>query len=62
MTFKDLFREWGLNSIKLKAGFAEVEFGPTGDDQTAACDMYVELITRLTTQPLDDTTGDEETA
>lgn len=62
MTFKDLFREWGLNSIKLKAGFAEVEFGPTGDDQTAAWDMYVELITRITTQPLDDTTGDEETA
>lgn len=25
-------------------------------------DMYVELITRITTQPLDDATGDEETA
>ena len=62
MTFKELFRKWGLNSIKLKVGFAEVEFGPTEDDQTAAWDMYVELITRITTQPLDDATGDEETA
>lgn len=37
MTFKELFRKLGeLNSIKLKVGFAEVEFGPTEDDQTAA--------------------------
>lgn len=32
MTFKDLFRRWGLNSIKLNVGFAEVEFGATEDD------------------------------
>lgn len=62
MTFKDLFRRWGLNSIKLNAGFAEIEFGATEDDQTAAWDMYVELITRITIQPLDDADGDEETA
>ena len=62
MTFKDLFRRWGLNSIKLNAGFAEIEFGATEDDQTAAWDMYVELITRITTQPLDGADGDEETA
>ena len=36
MTFKELFRKWGLNSIKLKVGFAEVEFRPTEDDQPAA--------------------------
>lgn len=62
MTFKDLFRTWGLNSVKLNVGFAEVEFGPTEDDKAAAWDMYVELITRITTQPLDDMRGDEETA
>ena len=62
MTFKDLFKRWGLNSVKLKVGFAEVEFGITEDDQAAAWDMYVELITRITTQPLEDTDGDEETA
>lgn len=62
MTFSDLFRKWGLNSLKLNIGFAEMEFAPTEDDQTAAWDMYVELLTRITTQPLEDGTGDEETA
>lgn len=62
MTFSDLFRQWGLNNIKLNIGFAEVEFTPTEDDQTAAWEMYVELITRITTQKLDEKTGDEETA
>lgn len=33
MTFKDLFRRWGLNSIKLNVGFAEVEFGATKKDK-----------------------------
>ena len=62
MKFSDLFRKWGLTNIKLSIGFAEMEFKPTEDDQTAAWDMYVELLTRITTQPLEDGTGDEETA
>ena len=59
MTFSDLFRQWGLTSIKLNVGFAEMEFKATEDDQIAAWDMYVELLTRITTQPLEDGTGDE---
>lgn len=62
MTFSDLFRQWGLTSIKLNVEFAEMEFKATEDDQIAAWDMYVELLTRITTQPLEDGTGDEETA
>ncbi len=62
MTFNDLFRKWGLTSIQLNVGFANLEFNPTEDDQTAAWEMYVELLTRITTQPLEDGTGDEETA
>lgn len=61
-TFGELFRRWGLSSIKLNVGFAEVEFEATEDDMTAAWDMYVELLTRITTQPLEEETGDEETA
>ncbi len=60
--FKDLFRRWELNSIRLNINFAELEFSPTNDDQIAAWDMYVELITRITTQPLATDVGDEETA
>jgi hypothetical protein len=32
------------------------------EDQKAAWDMYVELLTRITTQPLDINSGDEKTA
>jgi len=62
MKFGDFFRKWDLNSIKLNIKFAELEFSPTEDDQTAAWDMYVELITRITTQPLAQNEGDEATA
>ena len=62
MTFADMFRKWGLTNIKLNLKFAEMEFNMVEDDQTAAWEMYVELITRITTQPLDDEAGDEETA
>ena len=62
MKFGDFFRKWGLNSIKLNLKFAELEFSTTEDDQTAAWDMYVELITRITTQPLAQDEGDEATA
>lgn len=62
MNFNELFRKWGLERIQLNAGFAEIEFAPQEDDQTAAWEMYVELITRITTQPLDRSAGDEESA
>ena len=57
-----LISETNLYEPHHKVRLAEVEFGATEDDQTAAWDMYVELITRITTQSLDDTDGDEETA
>lgn len=58
----ELFRTWGLSSIKLNVKFLELEFEPTEDDMTAAWDMYVELLTRITTQKLDEEDGDEKTA
>lgn len=61
-TFAKFFRKWGFSKIKLNAGFAEVEFEPTDDDQTAAWELYVELLTRITTQPLSEEDGDEKTA
>lgn len=62
MTFGDLFKEWKLESINLTVGFASIEFAPTEDDQAAAWDMYVELVTRTATQPLQPETGDEKMA
>lgn len=60
--FSELFKTYGLSEIKLHIGFVDVAFTPSAGDQEAAWEMYVELITRVTTQQLDNDTGDEETA
>ena len=62
MNFRDFFRRWKLDSIRINTKFAEMEFVSTEDDQTAAWDMYDELITRITTQPLSQDEGDEAAA
>lgn len=62
MTYQELFNHWGLSRIKLNFKFASVEFEPQDTDRDAAWDMYVELLTRITTQPLAEETGDEKTA
>ena len=61
-TYKEFFRDWGLSSIHLNVGFADIEFTPNEDDMTAAWNLYVELLTRITTQPLLEEEGDEKTA
>lgn len=62
MTYQDLFQKWGLTTVKLNLQFASFEFKPKPDDREAAWEMYVELLTRITTQPLEPNSGDEETA
>jgi hypothetical protein len=62
MKWGDLFADWGLSSIKLQAGFASAEFKPTDDDRDAAWELYIELLTRITTQNLSPAHGDEKTA
>lgn len=51
-----------MTYIKLNAGFAEMEFSPKDPDRDAAWELYVELLTRITTQPLAPDHGDEQTA
>ena len=62
MKWKELFDRWSMSYIRLNAGFAELEFSPKDPDRDAAWELYVELLTRMTTQPLDDEHGDEQTA
>jgi len=62
MKWKDLLENWGMTSLKLKAGFLETEWKPTDPDKDAAWDLYVELLTRITAQPLPDQDGIEKTA
>lgn len=61
-TFDQLFEKWHLKSIKLNVAFASMEFAPNDVDREAAWELYVELLTRITTQSLPLSDGDEKTA
>ena len=62
MKRSDFLQRWGLSSLKLKLGFLEGDFAPHDPDRAAAWDLYIELLTRITTQSLPPEDGDEKTA
>jgi len=62
MKIKDLFEKWNLTGIQVKLPILEMEWKPSDTDKDAAWDLYVELLTRITTQPLSDEHGVEQTA
>jgi hypothetical protein len=59
MKMRDFLEEWGLSSLKIKAGFLEGEFAPRDPDRDAAWELYIELLTRVTTQYLSPEDGDD---
>jgi hypothetical protein len=62
MKRRDFLETWGLSSLKIKLGFLEGEFSPKDADRAAAWELYVELLTRVTTQDLLPDEGDESAA
>ena len=62
MKIGELFERSGLEGLKLKLGFLESEWNPQDVDRDAAWELYIELLTRITTQPLPEEDGDEQTA
>ena len=62
MKLKDLFNKWNLTGLQIKTGFLEMKWEPNEADQDAAWELYVELLTRITTQALPDDTGTEQAA
>lgn len=62
MKMQKLFENWDLTGLKLNIGFLESEWEPQIKDSEAAWEMYVELLTRIATQPLPDDSGIETTA
>lgn len=62
MKMKDLFEKWGLTGLKVKTPILEMDWEPNDPDKNAAWDLYVELLTRITTQKLPDGHGTEEAA
>jgi hypothetical protein len=51
-----------MTSLKITAPFLEMEWSPAEPDKKAAWELYIELLTRITTQPLGEQEGDDTTA
>lgn len=62
MKIRDLFAKWNLTGLQVKTPVLEMEWHPSEPDKDAAWDLYVELLTRITTQALPDSHGVEQTA
>lgn len=60
--WRDLLEQWGFTGLRVNAGVLSAEFGPRDADRQAAWELYVELLTRIATQPLPADDGDEATA
>lgn len=62
MKWKKWLENWDMTSLKINVAFLEMEWAPSVADKNAAWDLYIELLTRVTTQELEIDHGDEETA
>ena len=62
MKWRKWLENWDMTSLKIKAPFLEMEWNPSEPDKIAAWELYIELLTRITTQALGKKDGDEQTA
>ncbi len=62
MNLKELFRKFQLEKVKLSTKGVELDVAFKEDDRDAAWELYVEMLTRIVTQPLPSEAGDEKTA
>jgi hypothetical protein len=62
MKWKKWLENWDMTSLKVNLKFLEMEWQPKEPDRTAAWELYIEMLTRITTQNLQPEYGDEKTA
>lgn len=62
MKWRKWLENWNMTSLKISAPFLELEWNPSEPDKKAAWELYIELLTRITTQPLSDGNGIENSA
>lgn len=62
MKWSKWLENWDMTTLKIKTPFLDMEWNPAEADRNAAWELYIELLTRITTQTLDDKDGDEKTA
>jgi len=48
----DWLEKWGMSSLKVNASFMQMDWKPQAPDRSASWELYIEMITRITTQPL----------
>lgn len=59
---REFFNAHGLENIKFNVGFMKAEVRITDVDGKAAWELYIEMLTRIVTQPLPSEDGDDKTA
>ena len=59
---RELFAKFHLDKVKLGPAWANVEISIQSADQEAAWELYIEMLTRIVTQPLPYNVGDDKTA
>lgn len=61
-TWKSWFERWEIENVEFDQNRLLEFWAPNAADRAIAWDMYIELQTRITTQLLDDETGNDESA
>lgn len=62
MKLLNWLEKWEMKSLKFTPPFLQMEWITQEADKNAAWALYIELLTRITTQPLPTEHGDEKTA
>ena len=62
MNLRTLFKDFHLEKVRLSPRGAMVEVAFRPSDRDAAWELYIEMLTRIVTQPLPAESGDEKTA
>ena len=62
MNLRTWFQNFHLEKIRLTPAGGSVEISFKQDDKDAAWELYIEMLTRIVTQPLPAESGDEKTA
>ena len=62
MNLRQFFSSFNLEKVKFNLKIADIELSFEEADKDAAWELYVEMLTRITTQALPSKKGDEQTA
>ncbi len=62
MKWAKWLENWDMTSLKINLKFLEMEWSPKEADKNSAWELYIEMLTRVSTQYIEPEKGDETTA